>query len=52
MPSFTGHAGELTVSYNSGADLTNFRMDTDGDGSADILIQATGSHASFDAFYL
>lgn len=49
---FSGHAGELTVSYDSGADLTTIAGDTDGDGTADLVITASGDHHDFTSFTL
>lgn len=50
--SFTGSAGELTVSYDAGADLTTISGDVDGDGSADLVITASGDRQAFTNFIL
>lgn len=50
--SFSGHAGELVLSYDSVAHVTSLLMDTNGDSTADIIIQATGNHLTFDHFLL
>ena len=49
---FSGAAGELTVSYDAGGDVTFIRGDTDGDGEANLVILADGSHAAYDNFVL
>jgi Ca2+-binding RTX toxin-like protein len=49
---FHNTPGELVRSYDSGLDLTSFLMDTDGDGAADIIVQANGNHSTFDGFFL
>jgi hypothetical protein len=51
VAAFTGTAGELTVTYNAGQDRTSFRGDVNGDGSADLIIFATGDqtgHVAYD----
>jgi Ca2+-binding RTX toxin-like protein len=50
--SFTGHAGQLVRSYDSGTNVTSFLMDTNGDGVADLSIEAKGNHATFNDFFL
>lgn len=50
--SFGGHAGELTLSYDAGADLTTIAGDVDGDGLADLVIHVSGDHAGFTGFVL
>ena len=47
---FTGHAAELTISFD-GAD-TRFSGDTDGDGVADFVVFATGDHTGFGGLTL
>jgi hypothetical protein len=51
VAAFTGTAGELTVTYSAGQDRTAFRGDVDGNGSADLIIFATGDqtgHVAYD----
>ncbi|MEJ5991244.1 calcium-binding protein [Ramlibacter sp. PS3R-8] len=52
VDSFNGAAGEATVTYLAGRDVTRFDFDTDGDSSADITIVAAGNQNSFDNFVL
>lgn len=47
---FTGHAGELTIKYNAGADLTVVKLDVNGDGVADSQIAISGDHHDFTNF--
>lgn len=49
---FSGQAGELTVSYDSGTGFTTVAGDVDGDGSADLVIRITGDHHDFTNFAL
>jgi serralysin len=49
---FGGHAGELTVAYDSGADLTTVSGDVDGDGVADLVITIAGDSSGFTNFVL
>lgn len=44
---FSGHAGELVLTYRAGEDLTLLRADTDGDGKADLIIQLDGDQSGF-----
>jgi predicted extracellular nuclease/Ca2+-binding RTX toxin-like protein len=39
---FSQSAGEATLTYDSGTNVTTFRLDTDGDGKADYAIRLTG----------
>jgi Ca2+-binding RTX toxin-like protein len=48
--SFSGAAGELVLSFQAGQNRTRIAGDTDGDGNADLIIYATGDHASFTNF--
>ena len=52
VSAFDGHAGQLVVSYDAGAGVTSFMGDTDGDGVANLVIQATGDHSAYDHFQL
>jgi Ca2+-binding RTX toxin-like protein len=49
---FHSTPGELVRGYDSTTDLTSFLMDTNGDGAADITIQARGDHSGFNDFFL
>jgi hypothetical protein len=49
---FSHHAGEMTVKYNAGSDLTVIKLDVDGDGSADGQIAIQGDHHDFTHFVL
>ena len=49
---FSGDAGELIRVYAAGQDRTYFRADTDGDGTADIVIAADGDHTGYSNFVL
>jgi Ca2+-binding RTX toxin-like protein len=48
--SFSGDAGEATLTYDPGADLTTLAIDADGDGKADNLITMTGDQTGFTGF--
>jgi Ca2+-binding RTX toxin-like protein len=51
--SFTGVAGQLVASYDSGTNQTTLRMDTDGDGQGDdMVIVLTGNINSTFLFAL
>jgi Ca2+-binding RTX toxin-like protein len=52
VSSFTGHAAQLVRSYDGGTGITSFLMDTDGDGVANVIIEAKGNHATFNDFVL
>lgn len=52
VDSFTGHAGELAVTYDAGAGLTRIEADVDGDGQADLVILAAGDRSGFAGFVL
>jgi Ca2+-binding RTX toxin-like protein len=47
-----GVQGDVTSSYSAGSDITSFKIDVDGDGSAEMLIQATGNHTDFNNFLM
>ena len=49
---FTGHAGELTLTYDSGAGETLLEGDVDGDGQADLAIRLTGDQTGFTGIVL
>ena len=40
---FSGHAGELVITYVPGANVTTLAMDVDGDGKADFFIGLNGN---------
>jgi Ca2+-binding RTX toxin-like protein len=50
--SFSGAAGEATVTYLAGGDVTRLALDTDGDGAANIVIIAAGDQRAFEGFVL
>lgn len=47
-----GHAGEAALSYSAKTDMTQLRLDVDGDGHADMVVMISGDHADFTAFGL
>ena len=49
---FTGHAGELVLSYQSGSNQTKVQGDVNGDGAADFTIVLNGDHTDFTNFVL
>lgn len=49
---FGGHAGELTLSYEAGSDVTSILGDVDGDGQADLVIHASGDQTGFSGLVL
>ncbi len=49
---FSGHAGELVLTYRSGDDLTLLRADVDGDGKADLVVQLDGDQSAFAGLVL
>lgn len=52
VSAFSGHAGELTVAYDSKHDRTVISGDVDGDGKADLVIWASGDQHGFTNFVL
>jgi Ca2+-binding RTX toxin-like protein len=50
--SFTHHAGEATLSYDSGTDRTSLMLDVDGDGVSDSTIVMAGDQSSHSNFFL
>lgn len=52
VAAFTGHAGELALSYDADADVTTLRVDVDGDARADMAVHITGDRQGFDNFVL
>lgn len=48
----SGHAGELAVSYDAGANLTTVAGDANGDGRADIAFHITGDATGFEGWAL
>ena len=49
---FTGHAGELTLTYREGRIETLLSGDVDGDGTADFRVELDGDHRDFTNFVL
>lgn len=49
---FTGHAGQMTLSWDAGAHLTRLQFDVDGDKVADGEIDIAGKHTDFTHFVL
>lgn len=52
VEAFTGHRGELTISYDADSGRTLFSGDVNGDGVADLVIQAAGDHTAFAGLVL
>lgn len=52
VASFTGVAGQLTLVYNAGHDVTVLSGDVDGDGKADLVIDIAGDQHSFGGLVL
>lgn len=52
VEAFSGHRGELVLSYDHDSDLTTISGDVNGDGAADLVITANGNHADFTNFVL
>lgn len=50
VDAFSGHAGELVLSYDASTDITSLTVDVNGDGVADMLVRLNGEHESFDRF--
>ena len=46
VSSFTNHAGEATLNFDSGADVTTLQLDVNGDGVADFALLISGSVGS------
>lgn len=49
---FTHHAGEATLSYDSGTNRTSLMLDVDGDGVSDSTILIVGDHTAHNSFVL
>ena len=49
---FTGHAGQMTVTWDADANLTRLQVDVTGDGVADGEIDIAGRHTDFTNFLL
>jgi Ca2+-binding RTX toxin-like protein len=47
---FTGHGGQLVLSFDSGENQTSLTGDVDGDGEADFLVLIDGDHTDFTDF--
>jgi Ca2+-binding RTX toxin-like protein len=52
VSAFTNDPGQLVLQFKPGKDRTEFKGDTDGDGSADFVIYASGNHEDFSNFTL
>jgi Ca2+-binding RTX toxin-like protein len=52
VEAFTHHLGELTLSYDSDADLTTLAGDVNGDGVADLEIHINGDATGFGGLVL
>lgn len=52
VSAFSGHAGELVVSYSAKLGATTVKGDVDGDGHADLYILISGDHSDFTNFVL
>jgi Ca2+-binding RTX toxin-like protein len=52
VDSFSGTAGEGTLTKNYYGTATTLSLDTDGDRAADIMISLVGDHRAFDNFVL
>jgi Ca2+-binding RTX toxin-like protein len=52
VANFTHTAGELTLTYDSGADVTHVKGDVDGDGKADVWIDVAGHLTDTTGFVL
>lgn len=52
VDSFSGTAGEVTITYQASGNSSRVALDTDGDGAANISIIAVGDHRAFDNFVL
>ncbi len=52
VDSFTGQAGQITLTYNAGAGFTVLAADVNGDGLADMRIVLYGNHEDFSNFWL
>ena len=50
VDAFSGHAGELVLSYSASTNVTALTIDVDGDGVADMQVNLLGEHESFDRF--
>jgi serralysin len=50
VAAFSGHAAELTVTYDAASASTFISGDVDGDGAADLVIRAIGDHTDFTGF--
>jgi Ca2+-binding RTX toxin-like protein len=52
VTAFSGHAGELVLTYNADSDLTTLAVDVNGDSKADMAVQIAGDHHDFTHFVL
>jgi serralysin len=52
VATFSRTAGEATLRYQAGGDVTRLILDTDGDAKADIVIIAAGDQREFSNFVL
>lgn len=49
---FTGHAGEVQLTYDAGTKLTSMELDVNGDAEADMVVTIKGDHTDFTNFVL
>jgi hypothetical protein len=52
VASLDGHAGQLALTYDAGANVTLLQGDVDGDGAADLVVRLHGDHTDFTNFVL
>ena len=44
--SFTGQAGQAVLSYDAGRNVSTLRLDANGDGQADFVLEMNGAHST------
>lgn len=52
VTAFSGHAGQLVMTYDADSDLTSLTVDVNGDAKADMTVQIAGDHHDFAGFVL
>ena len=52
VDAFTGHAGQLTMTWNATGQFTVLAADVDGDGVGDFRVILDGDHRDYDNFRL